>query len=269
MNKGEVIDILSSNELKAQSRFGQNFLCDDDVIDEIISIADIKPVSSVLEIGPGLGALTEGVLDITSSYKAVEIDHGLFEYLNERFGDHFIHSDFLKLERQDYYNGEDVILSNIPYYIMTPIMKKLMVECDKAQKMVFMVEDEAVQRIIAAPGTKQYGPLSVLCSCFGIVKKEFSVPANCFYPMPHTLSSVISLTRNLDIVITEDFCDLIEASFSKRRKTLNNSLSDYLSSKKTNIELKEALRKLNLSENIRAEALKPDDFIELHKLLLL
>ena len=269
MNKDEVIRILSNNELKAQSKFGQNFLCDDDVINEIIEIAAIKPGSSILEIGPGLGALTEAVMETGVPYLAVEIDNGLYDYLVETYGDHFIHSDFLKLDRDTYYHDEDIILSNIPYYIMTPIMKKLMTECDKAHKMVFMVEDEAVQRIIAKIGTKQYGPLSVLCSVFGDVRKEFSVPSNCFYPMPHTLSSVISLTKTTDYAVSADFCDFVEAAFSKRRKTLNNSLSDYLSRKETKISLKDALRKLDISENVRAEVLKPDDFIELHKLLLL
>ena len=136
--------------------------------------------------------------------------------------------------------------------------------------MTFMVEDEAIARIICEPSTKQYGPLAVLVGVYGSAKREFTVPSDCFYPMPHTVSAVITVSKiDRGFEISDDFCSFVESSFSKRRKTLSNSLSSYLSSVEVKMPLKDALKILGLEENIRAEVLKPLDFVELYKLLLL
>ena len=273
MDKSEVIHILESNDLRAKTKFGQNFLCNEEIIKRIIEVSGVGPDSVCLEIGPGIGALTEPLSDLCSNLTAVEIDKELFSYLERSLGDKIsLHlSDYLKLKKEEYViTPYDHVLSNIPYYVMTGIMKKLMVDCGNAVKMTFMVEDDAIARIICEPSTKQYGPLSVLVGVYGSAKREFTVPSDCFYPMPHTTSAVITLTKiERGFEITYDFCSFVEAAFSKRRKTLSNSLSAYLSSVDINVPLKDALRKMGLEENIRAEVLKPLDFVELYKLLLL
>ena len=273
MNRSEVVHILESNDLHAKTKFGQNFLCNEDIIKRIIEVSGVGPDSVCLEIGPGIGALTEPLSDLCSSLTAVEIDKELFSYLEKTLGSKVtLHlSDYLKLKKEDYIvKPYDHVLSNIPYYVMTGIMKKLMVDCGNAEKMTFMVEDEAIARIICEPSTKQYGPLAVLVGVYGSARREFTVPSDCFYPMPHTVSAVITLSReDRGFEITVDFCSFVEAAFSKRRKTLSNSLSAYLSSVDVKMPFKEALKTMDLEEIIRAEVLKPLDFVELYKLLLL
>ena len=265
MDKDTVISLLTGEGLNAQSRFGQNFLCDDGVINKIIEISDIKPGCSVLEIGPGLGALSEKILKTGSSYKAVEIDRGLFDLLQRTYGDHFILSDYLKLAKEDYNpQGYDCVLSNIPYYIMTPIMKKLLIDCEKADRMTFMVEEAAIDRICASKNSKQYGPLAVLCAVFGEVKKEFTVPSSAFYPMPHTTSAVISLKRREGSVISEVFAEFVEAAFSMRRKTFLNAVRSF--SKSRNIDMSAILDELGIDKNVRAESLDPSIFISIYDL---
>ncbi len=273
MNRNVVIHILESNELHAKTKFGQNFLCNEEIIKRIIEVSGVGPDSVCLEIGPGIGALTEPLSDLCSKLTAVEIDKELFSYLEKSLGDKvaLYLSDYLKLKKDDYVEEPfDHILSNIPYYVMTGIMKKLMVDCGNAERMTFMVEDEAIARIICEPSTKQYGPLAVLVGVYGSAKREFTVPSDCFYPMPHTTSAVITLSRiDRGFEISDDFCSFVEAAFSKRRKTLSNSLSAYLSTVSVKMPLKEALKTIGLEENIRAEVLKPLDFVELYKLLLI
>ena len=284
MKKDRVLEILNSNDLKAQSKFGQNFLCNDEITERIVDVSDIRPDSRVLEIGPGLGALTEAILHRSNGemqYKAIEIDRGLVEYLeNEPFiGLNALIdcADFTKLKREDYveYHDFDFVVSNIPYYVMAPIIKKLLIECGTAEKMTFMVEQDAIERIVAKPDTKQYGPLAVLCAVYGKVNKEFSVPADCFYPAPHTLSAVITLTKKItfdddDIfVITPEFSKFLDSCFSMRRKTLYNCLSTNFGSFSLKMSILNAIEKLGYNTKVRAESIKPDDFVELYKLLLL
>lgn len=284
MNKDRVLEILKSNDLQAQSKFGQNFLCNDNITNRIVDVSDIRPDSRVLEIGPGIGALTEAILSRSNGdmqYTAVEIDRGLAEFLeNDSFiGLHaFIEcADFTKMKREDYVGlyDFDFVVSNIPYYVMTPIIKKLLIECNSAEKMTFMVEQDAIDRIIAKPKTKQYGPLAVLCEVYGTVNKEFSVSPDCFYPMPHTMSAVITLTKKIflnedeNFEITPEFARFVEACFSMRRKTLYNCLGSYFKIVSPNMPILSAIDKLGLSSKVRAEDLSAQNFIELYRLLLL
>lgn len=284
MKKDRVLEILNSNNLQAQSKFGQNFLCNDEITNKIVDVSDIRPDSRVLEIGPGIGSLTEAILSRSNGdmqYTAIEIDRGIANfiendpYLGQRVI--IICSDYLKLDKDDYveYYDFDFVVSNIPYYVMTPIIKKLLIDCNSAEKMTFMVEQDAIDRIIAKPKTKQYGPLAVLCAVYGFVNKEFSVSPDCFYPMPHTMSAVITLTKKITLnedenfVITPEFASFVETCFSMRRKTLYNNLGNYFKLFNPNIPLVSAIEKLGYSTKVRAEDIKPDDFVELYRLLLL
>lgn len=280
MNKDEVKKILQENGLHAQAKFGQNFLCDEDILNRILDVSDIRPDSRVLEIGPGIGALTSTILktsDGSMQYTAVEIDKKLVSYLLSK--DEFalnaliIDDDFTKLKPEDYipYYSFNFVVSNIPYYVMTPIMKKLLTECSTAEKMTFMVEEEALERICAAVGTKQYGPLAVLCAAYGFVKKEFNVYPESFYPAPHTISSVITLTRRVSLdekdmfTVSPFFGAFVDECFRMRRKTLANNLIGFLKVNNHSSSLQEQLNKLGKPISVRAESLSPSDFVQLYK----
>lgn len=244
MNREETLSYLSKHEILPASKFGQNFLCNESIISSIIEVSDIKPGDKVLEIGPGTGALTRRLVGIGADVTAVEIDHKLASALKEDLPEaNVIDMDFLKLE--DYEAGSyDHAISNIPYYVMTPIMCKLMTDLSNARGMTFMVEEAATARIDADVGSKQYGPLAVMCRTFGEYKKEFVVGRDAFVPMPHTVSCVITLKRNNDFIIARDYLKFVEKCFSQRRKKMVNSCP----------EVKEALEKLGADPNIRAES---------------
>lgn len=250
--------LLADNDFLPESKFGQNFLCDDHIIESIIDLCEINIDDYVLEIGPGLGSLTRTLSNKTNNLTCVEIDKRLAEFLNNDNEIHatIIASDYLKLKNYDASNF-DVVVSNLPYYVMTDIMKKIIGDCIECRKMVFMVEEDAIARIIAKPNTKQYGPLSVICSLYGEVNKEFIVPRNCFVPAPRTTSAVISLTKGSN-TLDENFVRFIDKCFCNRRKKLINTCP----------ELKGALVKNGFDLNVRAEQIEPDSFLKLYNAII-
>ena len=256
---------LKTHGILPESRFGQNFLCDEDIIASIVEIAGIRKGDRVLEIGPGIGALTRPLSAMDIDLTSVEIDKRLSEILREDpdINAQVIDSDFLKLTD---YNPEafDIVISNLPYYVMTDIMKKLFAECINARKMVFMVEEEATARIDASPKTKQYGPLAVLTAVYGVYSEELTVQGSCFIPAPRTTSAVISLTRSEDAkALNKEFVRFVDTCFSMRRKKLTNSLKAYPK------EIVEgAYSKLGLDPNVRAEELAPEVFISLYDAII-
>ena len=261
MNRENIRDILQSEGLLPQSKFGQNFLCDEVIIQKIVDLCEINREDIVLEIGSGLGSLTFPLSLKTDHLACVEIDKGLADHLSDTITNvKIFHQDFLKFERPENINL-DVVVSNIPYYIMTDIMKKLFGEYSDARKMVFMVEDEALARIDCRPGNKQYGPLAVLASLYGDYKYEIKVPSTAFIPQPRTTSAVISFTRTKTAdYLTPEFVRFLNTCFSMRRKMLKKNLASYASSD----SLSKAFEKVGISENARAEELKPDEFAKLY-----
>ena len=255
----ERLSRLSSQKgFSPELKFGQNFLSDENIISGIVDLCDIRSGDKVLEIGPGLGSLSVPLSSLTDDLTCVEIDKRLAEFLTDDIGlkADVIVSDFLKLE--DYHADTfDVVVSNLPYYVMTDIMKKLFDECVNARKMVFMVEEEALSRIFAGEGTKQYGPLAVLVSVYGEAKKEFTVPRNCFIPSPNTTSCVISLTRG-ENTIPEGFVSFLNNAFRMRRKKLINNCR----------ELEDVLNALDIDRNIRAEQLSPETLLKLYHAII-
>src|SRR5574344_149794 len=261
MNFDTANQILKENMALPDAKFGQNFLCDDIITNRIVELAGLKNGDNVLEIGPGIGAITRPISPLDVNLKCVEIDRRLVDILRDSDIDaEIISADYLKLRD---YGAEkiDVVVSNLPYYIMTDIMKKIFSECTNSRTLVFMVEQAALERILAIPETKQYGPLSVLCSLYGDVKKEFVVPFSAFIPMPHTTSCVISLRRTSGR-IDSGFEGFVEKCFSMRRKRLMKNLADY-----ERTEVLEAFSKLDIDINCRAEELKPEQFLSLYELL--
>ncbi len=262
MNRETIKEIMSSEGILPQSKFGQNFLCDEAIIQSIVDLCEIGREDHVLEIGPGLGSITYPISELTDGLTCVEIDHGLAQYLASNITNaNIVNCDLLK-----YSSGVDpnVVVSNIPYYVMTDIMKKLFGEFSSARKMVFMVEDEAVARIDCGPNTKQYGPLAILCSLYGTYSYEFKVPHTAFVPQPRTTSAVISFSRTDSAdILSADFVSFLNTCFSMRRKLLKKNLSSYASPEKT-VKVFEAL---GIGANARAEELAPATFAEMYTLL--
>ena len=261
MSREEVKRILDDEKILPRSRFGQNFLVDDEVIGRIIDLIGASREDLILEIGPGLGALTKLMCAVYDNVTAVEIDSDLASYLNNEAAvtANIINSDYLKL-KADSYNASDIsyVVSNLPYYCMTPVMKKIFADCTGAKKMILMTEDEAFPRIVASKNTKDYGPLAVLVSLFGTCTKEFSVPGNCFYPVPRTLSCVISMERgDAASAIDPDFIAFVEKCFAMRRKKLMNNLKPYYP--------QEVLEKVIENKDIRAEDMEPIEFSMLYR----
>jgi len=270
MNKEKAISILNQYDLDAQKRYGQNFLCDEDVIQSIIDVAQIQDNCDVLEIGPGIGALTEKVAAMNARFLCVEIDSRFKSHLSDVLSGEnqcLLIRDYLETSKKDMCAciegfSPEVVLSNLPYYIMTPLILKVISDFSSAQRMVFMVEEEALARIFAQPSTKEYGPLSVVTSVFGKNDKCFTVPCQSFIPAPHTTSAVISLTCNGSHRVDEAFVSFVEAAFSLRRKTMMNSLSSSgkYGDKK---QILSVLESVSIPENVRAEALSPNDFVRI------
>lgn len=277
MSKQEVLSVLEKYGLSATRSLGQNFLCNDQVISDILDLADLTKEKQVLEIGPGIGALSKEAATRAGSYTAVEIDTS-FETrladLIDPLGGQVIFKDYLKWDADTLPEAKrcpDVILSNLPYYVMTPIMIKLMQDFPQCARMVFMVEEEACDRIFATSGTKQYGPLAVLTELFGQKKKCFNVDAGSFYPAPNTTSSVIMIDRtnqfNAGTVLfsEQEWFAFVSGAFALRRKTIVNSLSSGGRYGKRQIQM--ALNGMGKSESVRSEDLLPSDFVTLYQSL--
>ena len=256
MTRNEVIRLTEEIGFLPEQRFGQNFLCDEGYCSRIIELCDIKAGDRILEIGPGLGALTSLLSEKETVLTAVEIDKRLAEYIDRTYDCRVIAKDYTKLDGSEYdASSTDVAVSNIPYYLMTPIMKKLITELTSSRKLVLMVEKDALARIVAKPSTKQYGPLAILCSLYGDIEVEFDLPGNLYYPMPKTVSTVITLTRDdTGAALSRGFADFVEKCFQNRRKKLLNNVA---------ID-KERLLSLGYSEQVRAEELQPSDFVNLY-----
>jgi 16S rRNA (adenine1518-N6/adenine1519-N6)-dimethyltransferase len=263
MDRDRIKNIMQEQGILPQSRFGQNFLCDEKIIQSIVELCEIKKEDRVLEIGPGLGSLTFPLSELGCDLTCVEIDNGLAAYLSSHVtGAEIVNCDFLKYEAA---SCHDVVVSNIPYYVMTDIMKKLFGEFSNARKMVFMVEDEALARIDCSPATKQYGPLAILCALYGSYSFEFKVPHTAFVPQPNTTSAVISFTRCVTSdILSPEFVRFLNTCFSMRRKMLKKNLVSVASSD----EITGAFGKFGISENVRAEELEPAQFAGLYRELM-
>ena len=261
MNKERVLQIMKEHNILPEAGFGQNFLCNEDIIESIIEAAGIKPGDAVLEIGPGIGALTDPLSKMDINLKCVEIDKRLVSYLRGAYPDvEIIDSDFLKLK--DYGADKiDVVISNLPYYIMTDIMMKVFEEAVNARTIVYMVEEAALDRILCESSTKSYGPLAVVSELYGGIMKVTNVPGTCFVPQPRTTSSVISF-KCYDNRPDKDLMSFIKKCFAQRRKTLANNLKGCDKDK-----FKAWLNETGYEEGIRAEVLEPCDFRDLYNAL--
>lgn len=261
MTREQVLQIMKEHNILPEAGFGQNFLCDEDIIKGIIEAADIKPGDTVLEIGPGIGALTGPLSEMDINLKCVEIDKRLVSYLKGAYPDvEIIDADFLKLKE---YGAEkiDVVISNLPYYIMTDIMMKVFEEAVNARRIVYMVEEAALDRILCESSTKSYGPLAVVSELYGDISIISKVPGNCFVPAPRTTSAVIRFIC-YDKRPDKELIAFIKKCFAQRRKTLENNLKGCDKDK-----FQKWVNETFITESIRAEVLEPCDFRDLYNAL--
>lgn len=273
MNRNNTINILDINDIKVKKKFGQNFLHDENILNKIATATDINN-ENIIEIGPGLGFLTKKLAPKAKKMISYEIDIEMVEYLNENFKEYqnlkIVNKDFLKVDLQQEiakeFNNEQVILiANLPYYITTAILTKILEETDKVDTMIVMMQKEVALRITGKPSTKDYNSLSVLIQYFTDAKLLFNVSPNCFYPAPEVESSVIEVKRKEKItnpaINLEFFLKFNRNIFAQRRKTLMNNLQNsYKIEKQIFID---ALNELQLPLTVRAENLTVDQIVNL------
>ena len=274
------IAVLQKYGFVFQKKYGQNFLIDPHVLDKIVAAAGIGPDDFVVEIGPGIGTLTQYLAYAARSVCAVEIDKNLIPILEDTLSDYdnveVINNDVLKVDlaalAKEKNNGQPIkVVANLPYYITTPIIMGLFENHIPATSITVMVQKEVAERMQAGPGGKDYGALSLAVQYYAEPYIVANVPPNCFMPRPNVGSAVIRLTRHTEpkiVVKDEKFMfKLIRASFNQRRKTLQNGINNSAELSISKDAVVEALRKMGLSESIRGEALTLAQFAELSDLL--
>ena len=275
MNIKEVKSLLDKYNLNAKKGFGQNFLVDDNILKKIAYSLNDKNYKGVIEVGPGLGSLTRYLVETYDKVLCYEIDTDMIEVLNDT-----IESDKLKIKEGDflksnvskdikeYFDGSVCLIANLPYYITSPILLKLLEEVREIKDIVIMIQKEVAERFVAKPNTKDYNALSVLIQYFTKAEKLFDVSPNAFVPAPKVSSSVIHLCYKDKEELTGDdlafFLKFNRNIFKQRRKTLVNNLSaSYPISKE---EAGNILEKHGFSKTIRSEVLTVEEIVSLSKI---
>lgn len=262
MNQKEFI---KDYDFKFKKKFGQNFITDDNILNNIVDSANIDEETLVIEIGCGAGALTKKLVNVAKKVIGYEIDETLKPILSTIDGSDIIFCDFLKrnikkdLEKYSY--KKLYVIANLPYYITTPIITKIIDDKLKVDKIVVMVQKEVGDRFSAKPNSKDYNSLTLFIDYYFNVKKLFVVSKNVFIPKPNVDSVVVLFekkNKKCDVINERIFFKLIRDSFKQKRKTLKNNLKDY------DFDLiKEVLTENNFSENVRAEALPLEMFVKI------
>lgn len=279
-NPQNTIEILKKYEFSFQKKYGQNFLIDTHVLDKIIRAAEISSDDFVLEIGPGIGTMTQYLAEAAREVAVVEIDDKLIPILEETLKEYenvtIIHGDILKVDIeglvQEKNQGRPVkVVANLPYYITTPIIMGLLEGSASVDSITVMVQKEVADRMKVGPGTKDYGALSLAVQYYARPEIVANVPPNCFIPRPKVGSAVIRLTRHQTPPVQvqdEDFLfRIIRASFNQRRKTLVNSLNNSPELQLTKEQVTKALEQMGLPAAVRGETLTLEQFAELTELL--
>ena len=272
-NPKNTIAVLQKYQFNFQKKFGQNFLIDTHVLDKIIAAARITKEDCVVEIGPGIGTMTQYLAECGGCVVAVEIDANLLPILEETLKDYpnvrVINNDILKVDMnqliREYNNGRPVkVVANLPYYITTPIIMGLFESKAPIDNITVMVQKEVAQRMQAGPGSKDYGALSLAVQYYAEAYIVANVPPNCFIPRPNVGSAVIRLTRYLEPPIQVDeprlMFRLIRASFNQRRKTLQNSLNNSPEVSFSKEAIMAAIESLGMPPSVRGEALTLEQF---------
>ncbi|MDI9471908.1 MAG: 16S rRNA (adenine(1518)-N(6)/adenine(1519)-N(6))-dimethyltransferase RsmA [Bacillota bacterium] len=250
--------VMKERKMAFQKRFGQHFLHDNNILEKITHAMDPQKEDVLLEIGPGIGTLTERLLPFSGKYIAVEIDRKFCEILEEAFGkeEHFqlIEGDILKTDLSTIPPNAKV-LGNLPYYITSAIIMHFLEGNYSWKSLTFMMQKEVAERIIAAVGTKEYGVLSVITRSLSVPEILFTISPGAFYPPPKVESALVRFMPK-KTTLPEGLIPLIKASFASRRKTIHNNLKGIIEPE----ALSSAFEKTGISASERAERLAPEDF---------
>lgn len=262
-------ELLEKNEFNFKKKFGQNFIIDENIINNIVTKANVDKDTLVIEIGPGAGSLTYFLAKFAKNVLCYEIDTTLKEILRDNLKEYdnveVIYNDFLKVNVLDdikkYEYKKLYVIANLPYYITTPIIIKLIEDDINVDKIVVMVQKEVGDRFKAVPGTKDYSSLSVFLSYYYNIKKIMDVSKNVFIPKPNVDSIVVEFNRKekkLNVMDEQLFFKLIKDSFEFKRKTLKNNLKNYDLEK-----IDKVLKKHKLDLSVRAEQISLELFVEI------
>lgn len=275
------IEVLQKYHFNFQKKFGQNFLIDTHVLEKIIAAADVTKDDFVLEIGPGIGTMTQYLCEHARAVAAVEIDKNLIPILGDTLGAYdnveIINQDILKVDikklAEEKNGGRPIkVVANLPYYITTPIIMGLFESHVPIDSITVMVQKEVADRMQVGPGTKDYGALSLAVQYYAEPKIVAIVPPNCFMPRPKVGSAVIRLTRHKEppVQVADEklMFRIIRASFNQRRKTLANGLKNFGELTLSKEVIEESITELGVPVTIRGEALSLAQFAELSNIIL-
>lgn len=275
-NSKNTIEVLQKYDFVFQKKFGQNFLIDSHVLDKIVSAAGITKDDFVLEIGPGIGTMTQYLAASARKVFAVEIDKALIPILEDTLKEfdnvQVINQDILKVDikklAEEHNDGKPIkVVANLPYYITTPIIMGLFESQVPIDSITVMVQKEVADRMKVGPGTKDYGALSLAVQYYAEPYIVANVPPNCFMPRPKVGSAVIRLTRHekppVEVADEKLMVRLIRASFNQRRKTLANGLNNSPELSYSKEEIQQTIEKCGFKAGIRGEALTLEDFAKL------
>ncbi len=268
-NPQETIRVIKENEFTFRKNYGQNFLIDSHVIDKIVAAAEIDKETDVLEIGPGIGTLTQYLAEAARSVTAVEIDDKLIPILGKTLSEYdnvtVIHGDIMKQDVKAIFDGKPFkIVANLPYYITTPIIMSLLESRVPADSITVMIQKEVADRMKAGPGSKDYGALSLAVQYYCEPYLAANVPPNCFMPRPQVGSAVIRLKildkPSVEVKDEKFLFKIIRGAFNQRRKTLANAVANFEGLSFTRSEVEEALSNLGFDTRVRGEALTLEEF---------
>lgn len=275
-NPKQTIEIIQKYEFAFQKKFGQNFLIDTHVLEKIIQAAQVTKDDLVLEIGPGIGTMTQYLAEHARHVVAVEIDKNLIPILEDTLKDYqnitLINNDILKVDikslAEEHNGGRPIkVVANLPYYITTPIIMGLFEGNVPIDNITVMVQKEVADRMQVGPGSKDYGALSLAVQYYAEPYIVANVPPNCFIPRPNVGSAVIRLTRHerppVDVKDSVLMFKLIRASFNQRRKTLQNGLNNSPEIPYSKEQIVAAIESLGVSPTVRGEALTLEQFAAL------
>ena len=278
-NPQNTIEVIQKYEFKFQKKFGQNFLIDTHVLDKIIRAANITKDDMIIEIGPGIGTMTQYLAEAAGKVIAVEIDKNLIPILEETLGDYdnvrVINDDVLKVDLKKLADEENggkpvKVVANLPYYITTPIIMGLFENEVPLESITVMVQKEVADRMQTGPGSKDYGALSLAVQYYADPYIVANVPPNCFMPRPNVGSAVIRLTRHakppVEVKDEKLMFEIIRASFNQRRKTLANGLNNAANLNFSKEKITEAIEQLGKGASVRGEALTLEEFARLTNL---
>ena len=264
--------ILHRFKLRADKKLGQNFLIDENIVRRIVEAAELSPADKVLEVGPGIGTLTQGLAESGADVVAVELDKRLLPVLDVTLEGYdnvrIVNGDILQVNIMETVSAPEFkVCANLPYYITTPIIFALLEKRLPMERLVAMVQKEVAERMAAKPGSRDYGALSVAIQYYTEPELLFAVPRECFEPQPKVTSAVLrAVVRREPPVEVEDekfFFRVVYAAFALRRKTLVNSLMTAFGSQLTKEQVTQAVTSCGLEANIRGERLGLSEFAAL------